>query len=133
MKILVLLALLGAGVNAHAKIMRATEMGTSVLNDIAKGSLEDITIEFRQGDEIPVTFSAGGDLFESTQNSVGYLGIKRNFWIRMEKNSIQMSLDNISYNDIQKVVGGSFEAGTGADQSGGPANALNLVLKAFLR
>ena len=82
---------------------------------------------------MPVSFSAEGDLFETTQSTVGYVGIKKNFWIKLQNNNVLMSLDNSNFKDIKDMISGSFEAGTGADQNGGLANTLNLALKAYLK
>lgn len=130
---LIIAGLFLVGLSAQAKTIRATDLGSSVWAEISKGTLNDVTIEFRQGDQLPVSFSAEGDLFETTQNSVGYVGIKKNFWIKLQNNNILMSLDNSTFNNIKDVISGSFEAGTGADQNGGSANALNLALKAYLK
>jgi hypothetical protein len=130
---LIIAGLFLIGMSAQAKTIRATDLGSSIWSEIGKGKLSDVTIEFRQGDELPVGFSAEGDLFETTQNSVGYVGIKKNFWIKLQSNNILMSLDNWSFKDIKEVISGSFEAGTGADQNGGLANTLNLALKAYLK
>jgi hypothetical protein len=130
---LIIAGLFLVGLSAQAKTIRATDLGSSVWSEIRKGKLSDVTIEFRQGDELPVSFSADGDLFETTQSSVGYVGIKRNFWIKLQNSNILMSLDNSNFKDIKEVISGSFEAGTGADQNGGLANTLNLALKAYLK
>ncbi|MBK9322703.1 MAG: hypothetical protein IPM97_07115 [Bdellovibrionaceae bacterium] len=122
-----------AGISAQARTIRATDLSSSIWTEIGKGKLSDVTIEFKQGDELPVSFSAEGDLFQTTQTSVGYVGIKKNFWIKLQNNNILMSLDNSNFKDIKEVISGSFEAGTDADQNGGLANALNLALKAFLK
>lgn len=121
------------GLSVQAKTIRASALGASVWSEITKGKLSDVIIEFRQGDELPVSFSAEGDLFETTQSSVGYVGIKKNFWIKLQNNKILMSLDNLSFKEIKDVISGSFEAGTGASQNGGLANTLNLALKAYLK
>lgn len=130
---LIVAGLFLVGLSAQAKTIRATDLGSSIWSEIGKGKLCDVTIEFRQGDELPVSFSAEGDLFETSQASVGYVGIKKNFWIKLQGNSILMSLDSSTFKDIKDVISGSFEAGTGADQNGGLANTLNLALKAYLK
>ncbi|MES2803473.1 MAG: hypothetical protein V4654_13350 [Bdellovibrionota bacterium] len=118
---------------AEAKTIRATEMGASVWSDLAKGTLSDIIVEFRQGDELPVSFVAEGDLVETTQNSTSYIGVKRNFWLKVKRANVLMSLDNITYKDISDVISGSFMANAGAGQNGGIANTLNLAFKAYLK
>ena len=126
-------SLLLMGWSASAKTVRATDLGSSVWAEINKASFEDLTIEFRQGDRIPASFVAEGDLFETIESSVASIGIKKSFWIKIDKNQILMSFDNVEFKDFQKVISGSFKAGTGADQNGGPVNSLQLVLNAFLK
>lgn len=127
----VICLLLVAGV-AEGKTIRATEMTSSQWSELSRVS-GDLIVEFRQGDELPVTFSAEGDLLETTHMATSYVGVKRNFWVRVQQTKLQMSLDGTSYKDISDVLSGSFQAGAGSDQNGGVASAINLALKAYLK
>ena len=119
--------------NAQGKVIRATEMGTSMWSDLAQGKLGDIIIEFRQGDELPVSFEAQGDLLETRQTGVSYVGIKRNFWLRLSQNNLEISLDGVTFKKITDVLKGSLEAGAGTAQNGGVADAINITFKTFLK
>jgi hypothetical protein len=124
--------LLMAGVS-EAKTVRATEMNGTLWSNLSKGALSDIIIEFRQGDELPVNLTAEGDLMETTQTATSYIGIKRNFWLKVQNTKIQISLDGTNFKEMNEVLSGSIEAGAGSDQNGGIANAINVAFKAFLK
>jgi len=118
---------------AEAKSVRATEMTGALWSDMSRGTLNDVIVEFRQGDELPVTLNAQGDLIETTQTATSYIGVKKNFWLRMQRSQVQISLDGTNFKDLRQVLTGTLEAGAGADQSGGVANAINVIFKAFLK
>ncbi|MEK6775069.1 MAG: hypothetical protein AABY64_14105 [Bdellovibrionota bacterium] len=125
--------LLIRGADANAKTVKATEMGSTVWSDISDGSLKDVIVEFRQGDEIPLSFKAEGDLVESSQESVSYIRIKRNFWLRLNQSTVELSLNGVKFKKLNEALTGSLEAGANANQSGGPANTFNIIFKAFLK
>ena len=118
---------------AEAKTVRATDVNAALLSEISKGTVSDTVIEFHQGDQLPVTFTAEGDLLETTQSATSYVGVKRNFWVLVQQNKFQMSLDGVNYKDIHDVLSGSFTAGAGSASNGGVANAINLGLQAYLK
>lgn len=118
---------------SEAKTIRATEMNGSLWSNLSAGTLNDITIEFRQGDELPVHITAEGDLIETTQTATSYVGIKRKFWLKVQQTKIQISLDGTTFKDMSDVLSGRIEAGAGSDQNGGFANAINVIFKAFLK
>lgn len=118
---------------ASGKVVRATDMGSAMWSDLAHGKLGDVVVEFRQGDELPVTFEAQGDLIETRQNSTSYVGIKKNFWLRLSQNNVEISLDGTTFKKLNDVLTGSLEAGAGSAQKGGVADAINIVFKAFLK
>ncbi len=125
--------LLSNASHASGKAVRATEMGPTVWADLSSGKLGEMTVEFRQGDELPISFEAQGDLFETKQTAINYIGIKKNFWLRLSQNDVHISLDGITFKKLSDVLTGSLEAGAGSAQSGGVADAINIVFKAFLK
>jgi len=134
MKLLVMGVLLLSGISqAGGKVVRATDMGTTMWSDLTKGKLGDVVVEFRQGDELPVTFEAQGDLIETKQTSVSYVGIKRNFWLRLSQNDVEISLDGTTFKKLNEILTGSLEAGAGSAQNGGVADAITIMFKAYLK
>lgn len=131
--ILIAAALIVFAGTCHAEVIRATELNSSTWSAFAKGALNDLVVEFRQGDELPFHFSVEGDLIETTQSVPSYIGIKRNFWLKVKSNKILISLDGAAFRGLNEVLTGQLEAGANADQSGGVANAVNVALKAFLK
>ena len=63
--------------------IRATELGINFLTKIQKGEIQNVTIEFREGDHLPINIRAEGDLFESVDNNSTLIEIKKNFFIRI--------------------------------------------------
>ncbi len=127
-----ILVLAGAA-QASQKVVRATEMGTTMWSDLTRGKFGDVVVEFRQGDELPASFEAQGDLIETRQSSISYVGVKKNFWLRLSQNNVEISLDGTTFKKLSDVVTGSLDAGAGSTQNGGVADAINIVFKAFLK
>ncbi|MGZ3768994.1 MAG: hypothetical protein ACXVCP_06860 [Bdellovibrio sp.] len=118
---------------AEAQNIRATDMDKNQWSKLYAGELQGITIEFREGDELPVTFTTEGDLFTSTRTPASYVGVKRNFWIKVNSKTVMMSLDGNNYKPFNDVVTGSFAAGTTPEESNSVANSIQLNLKMFLK
>ena len=118
---------------AEARTVRATELNPQIWSQYNKGEFNELTVEFRQGDEVPLNFQAEGDLLETKVSNPSYLGVKRTFWVRMEQKQILMSLDGVNFKPFNQIIGGSFTVGASSEPNGGPANALNVLLKAFLK
>ncbi len=127
------LLLISGIAQAGGKVMRATDMGATMWSDLASGKLGDVVVEFRQGDELPVTFEAEGDLMETRKTFISYVGIKKNFWLRLRQNNVEISLDGAIFKKMGDVLTGSLDAGAGSAQNGGVADAINIVFKAFLK
>jgi hypothetical protein len=125
--------LLSGITQASGKIVRAPDMGNTMWSDLARGKLGNIIVEFRQGDELPVSFEAQGDLLETRQTSLSSVVIKKNFWLRLAQNNIELSLDGTIFKKLSDVLTGGLEAGAGSGQNGGVADAINIVFKAFLK
>ena len=120
-------------VNAESKTMRATEIGPKAWSDISRGNLNDTIVEFHQGDELPVSFEAEGDLLETTRSSVSFVLVKKNFWLQLNQNKIQLSLDGVIFKNLGDFLSGGVEAGAGSAKNGGIADAINVVFKAYLK
>lgn len=118
---------------SQAMTVRATELKGSVWKDLMSGVIDSITVEFRQGDVLPVNVSAEGDLVETTQSATSYITVKRNFWLRAERSNIQISLDGTQFKSLGEVLTGKLEATAGSDQAGGIANTINILFSAFLK
>jgi len=119
--------------NAEARTLRATELDNKAVASLLGGSAEPVVIEFRAGDEIPVSFGAEGDLLETTRAGQSYVGVKRNFWLRIEGMKFEMSLDGIAYKPLSEMISGSLFAGANAGSDGGAVNGINVGLKAKLK
>lgn len=129
-----LLTLNGSGViEAGSTTVRATELSPDLMLKFERGEIEELIIEFRQGDRLPVTLKAEGDLLEITEANPSYVVIKLGFWIKLQQDNIVMSLDGTTFKPIQDVITGSFSAGASSDEQNGAANAIDLIFKAFLK
>jgi hypothetical protein len=132
---LAVLIVLGMATISEARTVRATEMTPALWSKLEAGasSGDPMIVEFRQGDQLPVNIAAKGDLIETAQSGSTTVQIKRNFWLRLQNNDVDMSLDGVTYKPFKEVVGGSISADADANQSGGPANVINVVFGAYLK
>ena len=115
------------------KSIRATDLNPSVWQELQKGQIEKLIVEFREGDELPVTMEAKGDLIVTTQSNPSYVQVRKNFWMEATANDVQMSLDGVHYQPIRNLVTGTLSVSANADSQGGPANAINVLLDAKLK
>lgn len=127
--ILGLLLLTQAG-EAKPRTVRATDMTAEMWS---KSATEEITVEFRQGDQLPVAIAAQGDLIETAHPESINVSVKRDFWIRLTGNVPQISFDGTNFRKVPEVLNGALSAGAGIDPNGGFANALNVVLSAYVK
>lgn len=117
----------------EAKIIRATDLGANVWSDLSRGKLADVTVEFRQGDEIPVNLTIEGDLMETKQpTALNYVEIKRNFWLRLNNNNFEVSFDGTTFKKFSDYLTGRMEAG-GSGSANGIVNSINIIFKAFIK
>lgn len=119
--------------HANGKVIRATDMGATMWSDLVDRKLGDVVVEFRQGDELPFTFEARGDLLETRQTTVSSILIKKNFWLRLYQDNVEISLDGTVFRKINEVLTGSLEARADSAQSGGVVDSINIIFKAFLK
>lgn len=117
----------------RSKSIRASDMTTEQWAQLTASGPQDLIVEFRQGDEVPLTFSSEGSLLESIQTGVSYVKVKRSFWIQLQKNEAKISLDGITFKPLREIITGSFTAEAGTNSPGVPVNAINLILKASLK
>lgn len=118
---------------AEAKAIRATEMTSSQWSEFYSGKSQDLVVEFREGDELPVSLEAEGDLVATRQASTTYINVKKNFWMRLSQNDVVMSFDGQKFLPINKLITGSFTAGVNRNQGDEIANSIQLRFSAFLR
>lgn len=117
---------------SEAGTMRATQLDQQSWQKFFAGNTPDVTIEFRQGDSIPVIFNAEGDFFETHNPQPSQLSIKKDFWMRVLKQTVEFSLDGTNFKPLPQVAKGNFIIGTQADDpSGGRANGINMILQAY--
>jgi hypothetical protein len=67
----------------HAKTFRASDMTSDDWSHLVTEGEERVVIEFRHGDEIPVSLVSEGDLLETVQTGVTYVKVKQSFWLRV--------------------------------------------------
>lgn len=115
------------------KSLRPNELTPQIWNQYNKGEIQELIVEFRQGDKLPNTLQTEGDLLETSEANPSYVTVQRNFWVQMKPNDLQLSLDGSHFKPFQKVVSGELTIGTGAENPGGVANSINVGLKAMIK
>lgn len=129
--VLALFATIVAAATSEAKTVRATEITPGMLAQLK--SNDALVVEFRQGDQLPVNISAVGDLIETAGSGSTVVTVKRNFWLMLQNNDVQISLDGSTYKPIKEVLTGSLSADAEASQPGSPANLINVVFATYLK
>jgi hypothetical protein len=132
-KMAVMVGALWLAASAQAKTVRATEMTTADWAQLRSGTAETFVVEFRQGDQLPVYLAAKGDFIETAQPGTTMVSVKRNFWLMLQNNQLQMSLDGSAYKPIQNLVTGAVTADADGSVPGGPADVINIVFSAILK
>lgn len=118
----------------EAKTIRATEMNSTMWAELHQGRYTDVIVEFRKGDELPISLAAQGDLIESSQPATTFVSVKRNFWIKGQENKLLISIDGVTFKNFSDILTGSIIADARTEEpGGGVASAMNLLLKANLR
>ena len=115
------------GLSAQAKSIRATEMKSSDWATLKQNSQEELLLEFREGDEILVAIKAGGDLIEIRKPVNNVVSVKKDFWIRIQNNVFQFSLDGQSYKPLTDSLRGNLTIDT--DDSGNFAVGLDTLVR----
>jgi len=128
-----LTALIMVATMSEAQTLRATDIDSTTWSKVFSGKMNGVTIEFRQGDELPLTFSAEGDFFETRQIYETPVTIKKSFWMMVDKNAILFSVDGSNYKPLPQVARGNFLFGAGSNPGDARANSLNMQLKAYMK
>lgn len=131
MQVSAVAALILVAVFSEAHTLRATDLDSATWTKVFSGQIQNLIVEFHQGDELPVTVSAEGDFFETLRTQPTPLSIKKNFWLKVNQDSLLVSLDGNDFKPLPQVASGTLAFGTGAGDSGGRANLLNINLKAY--
>lgn len=116
--------------------VRVTKLNPDFLSRVQKGEIENITIEFKEGDRLPVNLRAEGDLFESVDSNPTFIEVKKNFFVRIMSNDLSMSFDGENFKPLKESIGGSLVANASSsnnDARNFPANIINIVFSAFVK
>lgn len=118
---------------SEARTIRATEMTSAQWSKLKTGPADDLIVEFRQGDELPIHISAKGDFLETAQPGITYINVKKSFWLKLQNNNVEMSLDGAAFKPLKDMLTGKLTADASSDHTDGPINGINLVLEAFIK
>ncbi len=120
-------ATLTMGAGAHADSLEVSTSKTFSQSELSKIFHNGTTIRFHRGDEIPLSFTTGGDLIETKEAGESSVIVKRDFWIRMLNDTVLFSLDGKTFKPFMDSVTGQFEAKS--DSNGGFSIGLQSYLK----
>lgn len=128
------LAMLGASAGyAGTETIRVTQLNSDMWQKLKTGEISQLIVEFRQGDVLPLTVNVGGDLLETTDNHPSNLIVRRPFFVKVEQDKVLLSLNGTEYKSIQELLKGNINVGASSEENGGPANAINVLVQAFLK
>jgi hypothetical protein len=128
-----LTALIMVATMSEAHTLRATDIDSETWGKVFSGKMRGVMIEFREGDELPLTFSAEGDFFETRRTQETPVTIKKTFWMKYDQNTVLFSLDGSSFKPLPQVATGNFMVGAGSNPGDARANTLNMHVKAFIK
>lgn len=126
-------ALILAATGSEAKFLRANDIDNATWKKVFAGDFQNIVIEFRAGDVLPVTLSAEGDFLETRNPQPSELVVKKDFWLMAQKKDAQISLDGTHFKPLLEVVKGSLTVSTNNNPEGGQAQFINILFKAYQR
>src|SRR3989344_2366689 len=129
----VVVAVLCMGFVAQAEPLRFSELTGDVWEKFQKGELQEVIIEFRKGDLVPVKVCAEGDLLGIDDPTTIYVTVKETFFIKFTQTALLMSRDNQDYKPFNELITGSFTAGAASDKNGGPVHSIDMLFRAFFR
>jgi hypothetical protein len=115
------------GFGLQAKSIRAIEMKSSDWVELKKLCSEEVVVEFRKGETVPITFNAGGDLLETKHPTVTEFSVKQDFWVRIQNNNFQLSVDGYNFTPFTDLLRGSISLG--ADDAGNFTAGFDAYLK----
>ncbi len=114
--------------------IRVTKLSSNLIKKIQKGEVEDLVVEFKLGDRLPVNLKAEGDLFESVDSNPTFVEVKKDFYLNIKGSSLNMSLDGVNFKPFTKVAKSKLSISTPNDNAieNYPASAINLVFSSLL-
>jgi hypothetical protein len=129
--------LLSTMVNAGTEgSIRVSKLSPELMNKIQKGQVQNLVVEFKQGDRLPVNLKAVGDLFESVDSNPTFVEVKRDFYVKVSGPNVHMSFDGLNFKPINELLRGNVSVGANADQGNAenfPASVINVVFSAFVK
>lgn len=116
--------------------IRSTTLNSEFVSKIQKGEVENVVIEFLEGDRLPINIKAEGDLFESADSNSTFVGVKKHFFVKIMKSSITMSFDGEIFKSPKELLSGSLSVGASSsngDTQNFPASVIHIVFNAFIK
>jgi hypothetical protein len=132
-KAFIIAAAIGLCGSSEARTIRATDMTPELWAKSRVNMADNIVVEFRQGDQLPVNISTMGDFIQSNQLVSMSVTVQRNFWLMLQNNDVKMSLDGTTFKEIQDLVTGGISADATSGKNAGDANGIDIVFAAFLK
>lgn len=117
----------------EAKTVRASEMSNAQWAQLYSGKAQDLVVEFREGDVLPVSLEAEGDLVATRQAGITYMDVKKNFWLKLDQDNLVMSLDGENFKPLNQLISGSLTAGAEKDPNSDVANSIKVRFNAYLK
>src|SRR3990167_8319389 len=101
---------MGVTSEASMKKIRFSDISSKEFKNILNGNPADLVVEFRQGDQIPISINAVGDIFETRDSEPNHLVVKRSFFLKFDQMpTLLMSWDGERFVPFKELVGGKFE------------------------
>ena len=125
-------AMVTAG-SAVAETWRANELTPEVWRRLRQGEVAGMTIEFREGDRLPLSVKVAGHFAENLEPTPVWVTVKRHFFLRFDGPDVEVSLDGKNFRPHRDVLTGNLSVGFSTGGDGGVAEGAELGLEAWLK
>lgn len=110
-----------------------SKMTEEDVNHFLKGE-DEVTVEFRRDDVLPLEILVSGNLLESAPESSAKIKVKQGFFIRVTaEEKFLMSLDGYQYTPIFDLITGSLKLNASSPSPSEPIEKLTLELNTSVK
>jgi hypothetical protein len=101
------------------KVIMASDLSPTKLAAFLFEDFEqEASIEFREGDQLPIKIQLSGDLFTTITQGETVVQIDKGFFLKKDGDDILMSWDGSDYQPFKELVGGKLSVGASGSTPG---------------
>lgn len=117
---------------AQADVLRWADLTDEHWKLLEDKKMDEIILEFRKDEKIPIEFSILGDLLQTEkQEPKTVLQVQRNFWVKFDNDQIALSLNGEQFQPIPDLLSGVIHLGANPIKNKHDAKNAGLFLQLF--